>query len=150
MLGWTLATRWRKLYLRVEWKPLLNLDKKNCITLQGPVSYFFLWTHEMGFGTCNIVKGTNLLLAIVALHADTTASFYSFYVQHSSITLTVTGSCFSSRESPHFRFAGFALQERVNTWGNDLLQLCTRNSHIRVYVYTIGMENLARVKIFSH
>ena len=69
----------------------------------------------MGFGTCNIVKGTNLLLAIVALHADTTASFYSFYVQHSSITLTVTGSCFSSRESPHFRFAGFALQERVNT-----------------------------------
>ena len=149
MLGWTLATRWRKLYLRVEWKPLLNLDKKNCITLQGPVSYFFLWTHEMGFGTCNIVKGTNLLLGIVALHADT-ASFYSFYVQHSSITLTVTGSCFSSRESPHFRFAGFALQERVNTWGNDLLQLCTRNSHIRVHILYIGMENLARVKIFSH
>ena len=84
-------------------KAASEFRQKNCITLQGPVSYFFLWTHEMGFGTCNIVKGTNLLLGIVALHADT-ASFYSFYVQHSSITLTVTGSCFSSRESPHFRF----------------------------------------------
>ena len=73
-LLWIMNTSYMKMKKTISksWvKAASEFRQKNCITLQGPVSYFFLWTHEMGFGTCNIVKRTNLLLetALVAFAA---------------------------------------------------------------------------------